>query len=180
MRNLDPALILRSPLILGAPIAGLIGGAAIWLLVGGANGPTKALEGLSGRGGPATRAALADDESSAALGVLVARPVFVETAAAPPRIRVVGVSRTPGRQAALVALGADEPAWMQAGETVQGLTLVSVNGDGAVFDSIGGPITAPLGETIEGASAAAGTQPADGGPPPGARLPPEPAAAPRP
>lgn len=180
MRDLDPAVIIRSPLIWGAPLAGLVVGAALWLVVGGPGGPARALEDLSGRGGPAGRGAPAAGAASGALTVLGGRPVFAETAATIPRIGVIGISRSPGRQAALVALGGAEPAWIQLGETSEGLTLVSVQSDGATFDGANGPIMVPLGETIDGAATAPGAPAPEGGPPPGVRLPPEPAAAPRP
>jgi hypothetical protein len=170
----------RSPLIWGSPLAGLVAGAALWLLVGGPGGPDRALDQLSQSGGATARGAAVRDASGAAMSVLASRPIFADAATGTPKITLVGVSRTPGRTAALLAIAGGEPRWVTVGETVDGLTLVSVRGAGAVLDSLNGPVTVPLGETLDPASPAAPAAAQEGGPPPGSRLPPEPASAPRP
>lgn len=181
MRN-PGSLTLRSPLIWGAPIAGFVAGAALWLLVGGPSAPAKALDALARQGGPSTARAAGEDAAAAAISVLASRPLFAEGNVSLPRIAVIGVSRIPGRSAALVAMNGGEPAWVRVGETVEGLTLVATRTDEARFDSINGPVTVPLGETVDlGAAAAPPTGGApDKPPPPGVKLPPEPASAPQP
>ena len=171
----------RSPLICGAPIAGLLAGAAVWLLAGGPQAPGRALDVL-GRPSAAPTGPAAAGDTVAAVAALANRPLFAAGPARLPRITLIGVSRIPGRSAALVALGDSEPAWISVGQTIEGLTLVSARADQVRFDSVDGPITVPLGETIDPGTADApptGTSP-DSVPPSGVKLPPEPASAPRP
>lgn len=172
----------RALLVCGAPVAGLLAGAALWLIVGGPGAPGRELDALAKRNAPVALPAAGGEPTDAALSTLAGRPLLTEGSINLPRITLAGVSRLPGRAAALVALGGSEPGWIQVGETVEGLTLVSVHSDSVLFDSINGPITLLLGEMIDGATASA--PPTDGARPDdlpaGVKLPPEPKGAPRP
>lgn len=175
-------LDLRSPLIWGAPLAGLIAGAAVWLVSGGPTGVTKPLAALTEQANTLAPPAPANRTPGAtSLAALTARPLFLEGAAiARPTVNLIGVVRRPGRTAALMSFGGAEPRWVNEGETVGGLTLVQVRSSGVQLDSLSGPLVVGLGETADGATSPEPDQsPDSSAPPAGVRLPPEPANAPR-
>lgn len=97
---------------------------------------------------------------------------------APPDIpvRLEGVARSPGRIAALLAVGGGPAGWLRLGETRDGVTLTEVGSATVTVDTARGPKIVGLGS---GSASPANPLPvATDAPPPGLRSPPEPASAP--
>lgn len=180
-------LDLRAPLIPICAAVGLTLGASAWLAAGrqdvlsamqdrlAALRPTRAQGGVDG-GAPSL--------SGSPLFALSIGPNAVRD----PAVTVLGLSRMPGRAAALLAIDGQAPAWLARGESRGGVVLLDVGSGRATLDL-------PLGVKILRVGEAAGPEP--GGvsassdaqspgatvnpkdlPPPGFRSPPPPASAP--
>ncbi len=108
-----------------------------------------------------------------------APPLFAATAAPEPQVRLLGLSRSARRTAALVSIGGAAAAWLSVGETRDGVTLESVSAGAITIDTAGGLRDVRLGEASAGASgsSASPSMLGDAGPPPG-RGPMPPASAP--
>jgi hypothetical protein len=105
-----------------------------------------------------------------------------------PAVAVLGVSRMPGRAAALLAIDGKPPAWLALGESRDGVVLRDVGSGRAALDLPLGVRTLRIGEATpvapggmtagNGASPAMLTSMPGDAPPPGFRSPPPPASAP--
>jgi hypothetical protein len=56
-----------------------------------------------------------------------------------PSIRLIGISRSASRVAALVSIDGGAPEWLERGATKSGLTLLDVRSIRIVIDSLTGP-----------------------------------------
>ncbi|KQY31927.1 hypothetical protein ASD21_22965 [Caulobacter sp. Root1455] len=180
-------LDLRAPLIPICAVVGLTLGAAAWLAAGrqdvltpaqdrlAALGPSRAQRGVDG-GAPSL--------SGPPLFALSTGPNAVRD----PVVTVLGLSRMPGRAAALLAIDGKPPAWLARGESRDGVVLRDVGSGRASLDLPLGVRTLRIGEATpvspSGATASLGpstlafpSAPGDV-PPPGFRPPPPPASAP--
>jgi hypothetical protein len=178
---------LRAPLIPICAVVGLALGATAWLAAGRQDVLTPAQDRLA-----ALRPYGASRGVDGAAPSLSGAPLFVlstgPNAVHDPAVTVLGVSRMPGRAAALLAIDGKPPAWLARGESRDGVMLSDVGSGRATLDLPLGVRTLRVGETTSGApgEAAAGNGPPGPGspitsgdmPPPGFRSPPPPASAP--
>ena len=181
-------LNLRSPLILLAPVAGLVLAALAWFVFGGAGPlvrPLAAAEVRLGAAAPGTAPSFA--LAPAMVARIANAPLFFLTtgpnAVSEPAIDLLGVAITPGHSAALISVGGKPATWMQVGHAEDGVTVMAVHASSVTVDT---PVQAkdvPLGARASTASstapAAASPTPSSQSIPPGTRLPPPPADAPR-
>lgn len=107
-------------------------------------------------------------------------PVFSGPGAAPEMtVLVQGIARSPLRTAALLSVNGAPAEWVGLGESVQGVVLEDVSSGGVTIDTPRGVREVRLGEGGAGAGAGAPIESAAAdAPPPGYRMPPEPASAP--
>lgn len=94
-------------------------------------------------------------------------------------LRLDGISRMPNRSAVLVVVNAAAPIWIRVGETNNGFTLTKTQSGRITVETRDGEHEVALGQTKD-LRAPLATQPvasANEVPPPGAKLPPEPASA---
>jgi hypothetical protein len=131
----------------GAAALGALGACAIWLASGEGLGPLgkiaveeARLIDLPLRTGRSATSALSNQALQAA-AVLFAQPPAMQ-------VRLDGVARTPGRVAALVAIGDTPARWVPLGSTVDGVTLIGVGSARATIDNGEGPQQIDLGQTI--------------------------------
>jgi hypothetical protein len=126
---------------------GLLLACAIWLGLDGGRGAVAAIDREEARMGalPALRRS-AEVLSGRTTALLASPSLFSQPP--PPRVRLDGLARTPGRVAALMAIG-DLPAqWVVIGSTVNGVTLLRIGGNRATIDAGDGPQEISLGETV--------------------------------
>lgn len=167
----------RSPVVLLAPIAGLLLACLMWLVLGGAGRLLEPLDESEAR-----LAALPQARSLARAATpsgFEGKPLFV--VAPSSSLRLDGVSRTPRRIAALIAVNGDVAQWFPVGAMVGGYTLAEVSSIGVVMENVEGEKSLALGESLGQASASPGPGPVGAGqdqPPPGMRRGLEPASAP--
>jgi len=176
-------LDLRAPLIPLAVLAGLALGALAWLAAGRQDVLAPLQEQLTalrpGRGA----------ELGSSAPALTGPPLFAlsagPNAVKDPAVAVLGLSRMPGRSAALLSIDGQPAAWLARGEARNGVILREVGSGRAMLDLPLGVRDLRVGESAgtptSGPPAQAGvtsspTQ-ADA-PPPGFRMPPPPASAP--
>lgn len=142
----------RFTLILAAAPVGLALGVAAWAAAGG---PKMADERIDAVEAAAPRLRTGRDAAAPTAGEWAgAPPLFAATAVAEPQVRLLGVSRSARRTAALVSIGGGAAAWLSVGETRDGVTLESVSGGAITIDTAGGPRDVKLGEATAGSSAA--------------------------
>jgi len=176
----------RAPLIPICAAAGLVLGATAWLAAGRQDLLAPAQQRLTDLRPSEGRRSLEGGAPS-----LLGAPLFPlsigPNAVRDPAVSVLGVSRMPGRAAALVAIDGKPPAWLARGESRDGVVLREVGSGRATLDLPLGVRTVRIGETTPGAGAAtAGLDPASpmstpvasDMPPPGFKSPPPPASAP--
>jgi hypothetical protein len=178
--------------MLAAPLLGMAAVWAAWLVLGGAVAPSDKLDSLQARlsAGVASSGRPAPDLVSLTAR-LASTPVFALTtgpgAVTDVKVRLEGLSITPHRQAALLSINDGPPVWLELGASQGGVTLISVQPTKATVDTIVGfkdvglwdPTPSGAGEA-NGGTPSAGETPANAdAPPPGTRLPPPPASAPR-
>lgn len=176
-------LDLRAPLIPLAVLAGLALGALAWLAAGRQDVLAPLQEQLTalrpGRG--------AELETSAPS--LSGPPLFAlstgPNAVKDPAVAVLGLSRMPGRSAALLSIDGKPPAWLARGEGRDGVILREVGSGRAMLDlplgvrdlriaeSAGAPTSGPVQPGPFTANPTSGDAP-----PAGFRMPPPPASAP--
>jgi len=171
----------RFTLILAAAPVGLALGVAAWAAAGG---PKMADERIAAVEEAAPRLRAGRGAASPGAGDWSGAPsLFAATAAPEPQVRLLGLSRSARRTAALVSIGGAAAAWLSVGEARDGVTLESVSVGGITIDTAGGLRDVRLGEASAGASggmASSSISPSmqgDAGPPPG-RGPIPPASAP--
>ena len=175
-------LALRTPLIPLAVLAGLALGALAWLAAGRQDTLAPLQEQLS-----ALRPARGVQQTSGA-PTLAGPPLFAlsvgPNAVKDPAVAVLGLSRMPGRSAALLSIDGKPAAWLARGESRDGVILREVGAGRATLELPFGLKDLRVGE---GETVAAG--PSTPGPPmpgltsgdaapPGFRMPPPPASAP--
>lgn len=178
---------LRAPLIPICAAAGLVLGATAWLAAGRQDALAPVQQRLADLRPSDGRRGLESGAPSlggAALFALSTGPNAVRD----PAVSVLGVSRMPGRAAALVAIDGKPPAWLARGESRDGVVLREVGSGRATLDLPLGVQTLRIGETTPaaGGGATAGLNPTNATlapassdmPPPGFRSPPPPASAP--
>jgi hypothetical protein len=166
---------------------GLVLGATAWLAVGRQDVLSPAQERLSALAPSSAKGGLdggAPSLSGAPLFNLSTGPNAVRD----PAVSVLGVSRMPGRAAALLAIDGKPPAWLARGEGRDGVVLRDVGSGRATLDLPLGVRDLRIGEATPldqgGAPPGSGAPnpafaPAPGDiPPPGFRSPPPPASAP--
>lgn len=167
-------------MILAAAPVGLATGLLAWLAAGGASANAGQLDSLDARLAALRVPRPASAERTVAVDDLVAMPLFTlasATVTSPdPVVRLDGLSRTSHRIAALISVGGRPSEWLSIGEQREGMTLRKVDAGGVELDMPSGPKTLALGEQTQPAPtevAASDTAP------PGVRMPPAPASAPR-
>ncbi|KQZ22888.1 hypothetical protein [Caulobacter sp. Root1472] len=171
-------LDLRTPLIPICAATGLVLGATAWLAAGRQDvlAPVEArlasLRSSDGRPTPNGGAPL-----------LLGQPLFPLSsglnAVRDPAVSVLGISRMPGRAAALVAIDGKPPVWLARGESRDGVVLSDVGSGRATLDLPLGGRTLRIGEaTGPGPANPTSASPPSDIPPPGFRSPPPPASAP--
>lgn len=173
-------------MILGAVPAGLLTGLLAWSLAGGLSVQAHALESVEPRLASLPQPRTEGRASSrASAAPLLGSPLFALTtgpgAVREPAIRVDGVAVTRRRQAALLAIDGQAAAWWEVGASRDGVTLQAVSSTGVTLETAVGVKTLNLGDQSAASAPAAGGVAAAAldQPPPGVRLPPEPASAPR-
>lgn len=176
-------LDLRAPLIPLAALAGLALGALAWLAAGRQDVLAPLQEQLT-----ALRPERVAELSSSAPS-LSGSPLFAlstgPNAVKDPAVTVLGLSRMPGRSAALVSIDGKPAGWLARGEARDGVILREVGSGRAMLDLPLGVRELRIGES--GGTTGAGSS-VPGGvtsnlapgdvPPPGFRMPPPPASAP--
>lgn len=179
----------RSSVVLFAVPSGLLLGVVAWQLVISADhaGSLAALEeGAAALSRPMTLAV--------APARLAGPPLFALTTGTGSvrdvQVALSGISRMPGRSAALLAIDGKPGVWVGVGEVQDGVIVREVTPASVTLDTPLATLTLRLGERSGGAPAApaavTGPSPAAGPPPaavadtppPGYRLPPAPASAP--
>ena len=134
---------LRAPLILAAAPVGATLGAAVWLLLGQGAGVLEPVANM--------QIQFAVNRSHARHAVFtgmdpvaqaVAQPLFALTsgpgAVSDVLVRLEGVARTGRRTAALLSINGAPAAWLELGETRDGVTLQDVQGTKVVLDTATG------------------------------------------
>lgn len=178
-------LDLRAPLIPLSAMLGLALGATAWLAAGRQDVLASTQDRLT-----ALRPMRAAEAGAGATPMLAGPPLFAlstgPNAVKDPVLAVLGLSRMPGRAAALVAIDGKPAAWLARGESRDGVILREVGSGRATFDLPLGVKDLRIGETaqdpasvIPGGPGSSAPGPAAGDiPPPGYRGPPPPASAP--
>ena len=171
-------LDLRAPLIPICAAVGLVLGAVAWLAAGRqdvlspAQDRLAALPSLRAQGGETSAPSLAGP------------PLFAVStgpnAVKDPAVMVLGLSRMPGRAAALLSIDGQPAAWLARGQVRDGVVLREVESGRASLDLPLGLKDLRVGEatTAMPPTTGAPTAQANDGPPPGFRSPPPPASAP--
>lgn len=171
-------LDLRTPLIPICAATGLVLGATAWLAAGRQDvlAPVEArLASLRPSDGRPTLNGGAPS--------LLGQPLFPlstgPNAVRDPAVSVLGISRMPGRAAALVAIEGKPPVWLARGESRDGVVLSDVGSGRATLDLPLGVRTLRIGEATGSGPANPMSAPTPSDiPPPGFRSPPPPASAP--
>lgn len=136
---------------------GLLLACGIWLGVDGGRSTVNAIDQEEARLGALPAPRRPGDGLAGRTTALLASPSLFSQPP-PPRVRLDGLARTPGRAAALMAV-ADGPAhWVIVGSTVNGVTLLRIGGSRATIDVGDGPQEIALGETV-GTGASPATTP---------------------
>jgi hypothetical protein len=179
--------LLRSPLILGAPAAGLLVGALFWLLFAHGAAASARIADMAARA-EALNAPDAASSSANAGSLAASSPIFALTtgpgAVHDIEVLLTGIARTPTHNAALVSINGKAAEWIDQGQTKDDVTLNEVDVDKIIVDTPTGAKDVLLGQkpaTSQGVPPASGGPvgpPADHGPPAGFHLPPPPASAP--
>jgi hypothetical protein len=178
-------LALRAPLIPLCAAVGLVLGATAWLAAGRQDVLTQAQDRLA-----TLRASSAQRGLDGGAPSLTGPPLFAlsvgPNAVRDPVVGVLGVSRMPGRAAALLAIEGKPAAWLARGETRDGVVLRDLGWGRATLDLPLGVRTLRIGEATAPGAPTPGFDPSDpmsapapgDMPPPGFRSPPPPASAP--
>ena len=179
-------LDLRAPLIPICAAAGLALAAAAWLAAGRQDVLTPVQDRLA-----AVRPARTLGGSDGGAPSLLGPPLFAMStgpnAVRDPMVTVMGLSRMPGRAAALLAIDGKPPAWLARGESRDGVVLREVGSGRATLDLPLGVRNLRIGETAPVANGGVNVRapeisnplaPSSDTPPPGYRSPPPPASAP--
>jgi hypothetical protein len=176
---------LRAPLIPLSAVLGLALGAIAWLAAGRQDVLAPTQDRLA-----ALRPVRMGEAGIGGAPTLAGPPLFALStgpkAVKDPAISVLGLSRMPGRTAALVAIDGQPAAWLARGESRDGVILREVGSGRASFDLPLGLADLRVGEATPGSApvgASASAPPSSGfsandTPPPGYRSPPPPASAP--
>jgi hypothetical protein len=170
-------------------LAGLALGAVAWLAAGRQDVFSQPQERLS-----ALRSTPAGETLAGGAPMLAGPPLFAlstgPNAVKDPAVAVLGLSRMPGRVAALLTIDGKPPAWLARGESRDGVVLREVGSGRATLDLPLGVRDLKIGEgtpasgAVNGAPGASTSNLAMPGvvasdtPPPGYRPPPPPASAP--
>jgi hypothetical protein len=183
------ALSPNRAVLLGAVAAGLLLGVAAWFSFGSTSSAADRLEQARERIGaarpPRPRPAAAPDLVAQA----GAHPLFALTTGpgAVPDVTVAleGVSRSSNRSAALLSINGGAAQWLERGKSLDGVALIAVGDAKVTLETALGPKEVELGATPPppagpGSLAQAPAGQPGSAPPPGFRLPPPPASAPRP
>lgn len=179
----------RPSLTLGAAAAGLVLGAAAWLLFSHGASAAERIADLQGRA-----QALAPPPASVTGGVAGAvaldHPIFALTvgphSVADTVVVLTGIQRTPARTAALLSINGKPADWLDLGATRDDVTLVEVQAEKVVVDTptdlrdvvLGAKPAASAAQPGQPAAAPPAASPSTDTPPPGFRVPPQPASAP--
>jgi hypothetical protein len=180
-------LDLRAPLIPICAVVGLALGATAWRAAGRQDVLTPVQDRLAALG--SSHAQRGGDSGAPSLS---GPPLFAMSigpnAVHDPVVAVLGLSRMPGRAAALLTIDGKPPAWLARGESRDGVVLRDVGSGRATLDLPLGVRTLRIGEATPAGPGGATTgygpsnsiaAPTSGDtPPPGFRSPPPPASAP--
>ena len=175
-------LDLRAPLIPLSVVAGLALGAVAWLASGRQDVLSQPQERLG-----ALSPARASEAAAGGTPMLAGPPLFAlsigPNAVKDPAVVVLGLSRMPGRTAALLAVDGKPAAWLARGESRDGVVLREVGSGRATLDLPLGVRDLKIGEGTPAPGASTSDLPMPGvvasdAPPPGYRSPPPPASAP--
>lgn len=144
-------LDVKSPLILGAPPAGLALACAVWLLFAAAGPAAKPLEEAEARLEqlPVSRRPAANPPTTA--GRIAGADLF-GAMAPPPPVRLDGISKTRRRAAALLAFGEGPAQWVRLGSTIDGVTLVEVSDAEVWLETVSGRQALGLGDSTAAAA----------------------------
>lgn len=126
---------------------GLLLACAAWLGLDGGRSALVAIEQEEARVGALPASRRPAETLTARTAALLASPSLFSQSP-PPRVRLDGLARSPGRVAALMAIE-DLPAqWVVIGSTVSGVTLLRIGANRATIDAGDGPQEIALGETV--------------------------------
>lgn len=178
-------LDLRAPLIPICAALGLTLGATAWLAAGRQDLLAPVQERLAAVR-PFDGARGLDGEAPSPSGPPLFPLSIGPNAVHDPAVTVLGVSRMPGRAAALLTIDGKAPAWLARGQSRDGVVLSDVGSSRATLDLPLGVRTLRVGEASGPGPGAVGDGPQTPGvpiapgdqPPPGFRSPPPPASAP--
>ena len=157
-----------------ALLLGLAFGALAWMVLG-SGALSNELGGLESALGPKPAPLPRSQQSSTSLvGAITAKPLFLMTvgpdAVLDVSARLLGVAIAPKHKAALVAIGAASPEWLQIGDNRSGLTLRTIRAQEVEFDGPLGPKSVGF-DTSPSQSSSTGPAPPGqappGQPPPG-------------
>ncbi|MFT4252058.1 MAG: hypothetical protein QM608_06210 [Caulobacter sp.] len=144
----------RLTLILAAAPVGLALGVAAWAAAGG---PQMADERIAAVEATQPRIGRGRKPASVVAGDWAGAPPLFDAVVPPePQVRLLGVSRSARRTAALLSIGGGPAVWITRGETRDGVTLEAVMGGAITIDTVNGPRDVRLGEATEGAIGTAG------------------------
>lgn len=180
-------LDLRAPLVPICAAVGLVLGATAWLAAGRQDVLAQAQERLTAL--PSSSAQRGLDSGAPSLSGPPLFPLSTGlNAVRDPAVSVLGLSRMPGRAAALLAIDGKPPAWLARGESRDGVVLRDVGSGRATLDLPLGVRQLRIGEATPVAPGGAPPGPGPANPvfapapsdmpPPGFRSPPPPASAP--
>ena len=175
LRRLTPDRML----LLAAIPAGLLLGAALWILFGGSSSAEDRIGGFEARLSAVRLSKPVRTPPDGALAEASARPLFALTtgpgAVTEEAVRLDGLARSSRGAAALLSINGGPAQWLERGGSRDGVTLSQVLDSKVVIDTALGSkdvmlTDRPAPEPSTGAAPA--------GPPAGYRMPPPPASAP--
>jgi hypothetical protein len=147
-------LDLRTPLVSICAAVGLVLGATAWLAAGRQDVLAPVQDRLAAL--PSSNVQRGVDGGAPSLA---GPPLFAlstgPNAVRDPAVSVLGLSRMPGRAAALLAIDGKAPAWLARGESRDGVVLSDVGSGRATLDLALGVKTLRVGEATTAAPVAA-------------------------
>lgn len=152
----------KSPLVFAGPPVGIALACFGWLVFSSGGPAAKPLNHAEAQlsqlpAAPRSAASLVTASSAAAGADLFG------ALAAPPTVRLDGISRTRRRTAALLAFGSAPAQWVNLGSTIQGVTLVEVTDARVSLETVLGRENLSLGESTMPPAATSADQTVSGG-----------------
>lgn len=138
----------RTALLIAAPVGLGLGGLA-WVVFLSGRAEAHRLDAVEAALQSAPRAQRSAAVASPPIAQILNAPLFALTtgpgAVAEAVVRLEGLSRAGGRQAALLSIDGKPAQWLELGATRDGVTLSQVMGSKVVVDTVTGLKEVPLG-----------------------------------